>query len=228
MNTLEQPERWAIAILLMAAILTFFFPLVSVQIPIVGTQSWSGYDVFSKMSGFEKQVASTETGPAAELSSSTDQALPPTPSMPVMPTSVQLIGLVPFEICFAWGLSTIALLFVFLTPVARRVRVFSLLGSIVALMAILHLVIASSDLHSWFEKSLTAGPSDKGNPFAAFAQQLGSLIANSVQIRPGMGLYSLVILLVISVFLAYSRILKRGSADIISDAGGAGVISQVE
>lgn len=41
-------ERLVVGLLLVVALLTFFFPLMTLQIPVLGSQSVSGYDIFSK------------------------------------------------------------------------------------------------------------------------------------------------------------------------------------
>ena len=47
------PERLGIAAILGIALLTFFFPLLVIHVPIAGDQSVSGYDVFSRVTEFQ-------------------------------------------------------------------------------------------------------------------------------------------------------------------------------
>jgi hypothetical protein len=62
-------ELWTTTSLLIVALLTFFFPLLTIQIPLLGTQYVSGYDIFSKTRQFESQLSSISGGskkPTAE------------------------------------------------------------------------------------------------------------------------------------------------------------------
>jgi hypothetical protein len=45
------------------------------------------------------------------------------------------------------------------------------------------------------------------NPFAGFAQQLGKVLASSIQIIPGAGLYVLAVTLVLVALAYHSRLL---------------------
>ena len=45
---MEISERWIIGTLLTVGLLTFFFPLATFQIPILGNQEVSGYDLISR------------------------------------------------------------------------------------------------------------------------------------------------------------------------------------
>jgi hypothetical protein len=58
--------------------------------------------------------------------------------------------------------------------------------------------IVNSDMH-WLANSLKLSAEDsKGNPFAGLAEGLGNMMMNAFQIKPGWGLYALLILLGIS------------------------------
>jgi hypothetical protein len=52
------PIRWVLISLLAIAVQTFFFPLVSIHIPIAGDQEWSGYDVLAKSRDVDRKLDS--------------------------------------------------------------------------------------------------------------------------------------------------------------------------
>jgi len=202
-------EQWIIGILLCVALLNFFFPLATLQLPVLGSQNVSGYDIFSKTDEFDKYLSKIPKGASGTDSTTPQQSSPDTgtsDSLPPMPFSVQSLDILPFEIAIALGCALISLFGCFGTFRAAYVRVTSTIGGLSAIIAILHLTIANSDLHSWFRESIKAIPAESSdNPFAGVAQQLGNLIVNSVQIKPGIGLFVLAAALTIAAFLSFSR-----------------------
>jgi hypothetical protein len=69
-EALPPVELWTSTSLLIVALLTFFLPLLTIQIPLMGTQYVSGYDIFSKTRQFEHQLSSISGGskkPSVEL-----------------------------------------------------------------------------------------------------------------------------------------------------------------
>lgn len=202
-------EQWIIGILLCTALLTFFFPLATLQLPVIGSQNVSGYDIFSKTGEFDKRLSTIPKGASGANSTTPQESSPDTgasDSLLPMPFSVQSLGFLPFEIAIALGCALISLFGCFGTLRATYVRVTSTIGGLSAIIAILHLTIANSDLHSWFHELIkTISTESSDNPFAGVAQQLGNLIVNSVQIKPAIGLFVLAAALAIAAFLSFSR-----------------------
>ena len=92
----------------------------------------------------------------------------------------------------------------------RRVAVIAAyLGTAFSSVAILHIMIANSDFHSWMAASMRSSSELANNPFAAIADQFGSLMVNAFKIRPGGGLYVLATCLAFSAVIAKSRVLTR-------------------
>jgi hypothetical protein len=202
-------EQWIIGILLCVALLNFFFPLATLQLPVLGSQNVSGYDIFSKTDEFDKYLSKIPKGASGTDSTTPQQSSPDTgtsDSLPPMPFSVQSLDILPFEIAIALGCALISLFGCFGTFRSAYVKVTSTIGGLSAIIAILHLTIANSDLHSYFQESIKSTFSQSGdNPFAALAQQLGNLVVNSVQIKPGIGLFVLAAALALVAFLSFSR-----------------------
>ena len=78
-------ELWTTTSLLIVALLTFFFPLLTIQIPLMGTQYVSGYDIFSKTRQFEKQLSSISKGSKRPTAAGT-ATIRSTLAKPVHPT----------------------------------------------------------------------------------------------------------------------------------------------
>ncbi len=207
-------ELWTTTCLLIVALLTFFFPLLTIQIPLMGTQYVSGYDIFSKTRQFEKQLSSISKGskkPTAEPGERQrpDQplprlSLPQNPEHP-FPLSVRFSPLVPIEVTLAFVSCLVALL-------ASRwgiatSKVAATVGAVCALVATIHITILNADLHAWAQESMEFPL--HGNFFAGFAQQLGKVVASKIQIIPGVGLYVLAVALVLVALAYHSRLLAR-------------------
>ena len=59
----QRVERSAMGILLLVGLVTFFFPLVTFQVPVLGDQSLTGYDILSKITRqFNERLSSTTKG----------------------------------------------------------------------------------------------------------------------------------------------------------------------
>ncbi len=136
-------ERNAIAGCCVLSILLFFFPLLTIHVPIAGEQDVSGYDVFSKLTEFREKLKPPDGSQTNPYS-----ATPRTPP-PDMPLSIQLGWLTPLQ----------------------------------------------SEL--------------KGNPYAGLAENISTLILNAFQIKPGWGVYALLVLLGLAAVLGFSRVLSR-------------------
>ena len=68
----------------------------------------------------------------------------------------------------------------------------------------------NSDIHSWLNESMKTAQSDlKDNPYAGLAENIGTLIVNAFQIKPGWAVYALLVLLGLAAVLGFSRLLSR-------------------
>jgi hypothetical protein len=195
-------ERNGIVGCCVLSLLLFFFPLLTIQIPIAGQQDVTGYDVFSKLTEFQEKLKppdATQTNPYA--------AAPQTPP-PNMPLSIQFAWLMPLAIVVAFISAAIAMIAAF--KAIHVSRIFCVIGAVCAGVAILHITIMNSDIHSWLAESMKTMQSElKDNPYAGFAQNLGALIVNAFQIKPGWGVYGLLVLLGLAAVLGFSRVLSR-------------------
>jgi hypothetical protein len=208
-------ELWMTTSLLIVALLTFFFPLLTIQIPLMGTQYVSGYDIFSETRKFENQLSSISGGskrPSTKPGerqpsdqSAPTLSIPQNPDHP-FPLSVQFAPLVPIEVTLAFVSCIIALL-------ASRwgiatSKVAATVGAVSALSATIHIIIINSDLHTWLQEPTPLSLKDS-NLFAGFAQQLGKVLASKIQISPGVGLYVLAVALLLAAIAYHSRLLAR-------------------
>jgi hypothetical protein len=195
MSDLSNVERNAIVGCCVLSLLLFFFPLLTIQIPIAGKQDVSGYDVFSKLTEFREKLK-----PPDALQTNPHATTPRTAPRD-MPLSIQLGWLTPLAIIVAFVCAAIALLTAF--KAIHISRIICVIGAICAVAAILHITIMNSDLHSWLAESMKTAQSD--NPFAGLA----ALMLNAFQIKPGWGVYALLVLLGLAAVLGFSRALSR-------------------
>jgi len=196
------------------ALLTFFFPLLTIQIPLMGTQYVSGYDIFSKTRQFERQLSSisngsTKSNAEAGKRQPSDQpaptlSIPQNPEHP-FPLSVRFAPLVPIEVTVAFVSCLVGLLTCRREFVTSKVA--ATVGAVSALSATIHVIAINAGLHTWFQESVQLPL--RGNLFAGFAQQLGKVLASTVQIIPGVGLYVLAVALVLVALAYHSRLLAR-------------------
>ena len=200
MDRSQSLEKAVVGLLLIFALLTFFFPLITFQIPVLGSQDVSGYDIFSKMGVFHDKMQSVPKSSGEPE----PEALRSPGNEPSLPISFQCIALIPLEVSLAFVCALIAL------PGCpgkfRRVhvKVACAVGSLSALAAILHLTVMNSDLHAWFKESMASSAELRGNAFA----NLAGIVANAFQVKPGIGLYLLAVTLALAAFLCYSRLLE--------------------
>jgi len=174
----------------------------------------SGYDMFSKTRELNEQLSTKRSEePGSELWESASEPSKAATGEPPSPTSVQFAALVPLEATLGIACVVIALPGCFLKFKPRYVKAVSITGSLASLIAILHLTVINSDLHTWLRKSMRAPAWDsRDNPFSGFAHEVGNLVASSFQVNPGTGLYVLAVTLVLVAFLSYSRLLGGAQA----------------
>jgi hypothetical protein len=222
MNDMPSSERWILGFLLAVAILTFFFPLASLQVPILGNQDVSGYELIAKAKDFNGALDAVKS---KEINAEGFETSQPAPndsdsviSRSPIPLSVQALPLIPIEIIISFGCALIAL-FCCLGPFGSApAKAFSSLGAVAAVAALLHLTIANSDLHTWFRELMKADSSAlANNPFAGFAQQIENLAINSIQLRPGPGLYALASTLSLAAIILLSKVFSSSPSNIATE-----------
>jgi hypothetical protein len=98
------------------SLLLFFFPLLSIHIPIAGEQDVSGYDVFSKITEFREKLE-----PSDATSTSTPYSTNPSTLVPDPPLSIQLAWLMPLALILAFVSAAVALIAAFNNPWVARV-----------------------------------------------------------------------------------------------------------
>ena len=195
-------ERNAIVGCCFLSLLLFFFPLLTIQIPIAGQQDVSGYDIFSKLTEFREKLKPPD---ASRTNPYTVTARTPPPDIPL---SIQFGWLTPLAIIVAFVCAAIALVTAF--KAIHVSRIVCVIGAVCAGAAILHITIMNSDLHSWLAESMKTAQTDlKGNPFAGLAENIGALMLNAFQIKAGWGVYALLVLLGLAAVLRFSRVLSR-------------------
>src|SRR6266436_8662879 len=70
-------ERNSIVACCALALLLFFFPLVTIHVPVAGDQDVSGYDVFSKLTEFREKLQPPDAISQTNPYSATPQTRPP-------------------------------------------------------------------------------------------------------------------------------------------------------
>ncbi len=196
-------ERNAIVGCCVLSLLLFFLPLLTIHVPIAGDQDVSGYDVFSKLAEFREKIK-----PPDATSSSNPYTATPRIQPPDLPLSIQLGWLTPLALILAFVSAALALVSAF--KAIRVSRIFCVIGVACAGAAIAHITIMNSDIHFWLAESMKTAQSElKGNPFAGLAENIETLMVNAFQIKPGFGLYALLMLLWLAAVLGFSRVLSR-------------------
>jgi hypothetical protein len=196
-------ERKSIIACCGLSLLLFFFPLLTIHVPIAGDQDVSGYDALSKFSEFRKKLTSSST-PSSDTTHTVDRA----PLSQKVPLSVQIAWLIPTALTLAFLSAAVALVASFKD--VEVTRTVCIIGVCCSAVAILHITIMNSDIQSWLSESMnTARTELKDNPFPGLAQSFGALLAIAFQIRPGWSLYALLVLLSVAAVLGFSRVLSR-------------------
>ena len=210
---MQSSERWIIGSLLAVALLTFFFPLASLQLPILGNQDVSGYELLTKAKEFNQTLDAVKSEEFSEEGPETSQLAPNDSESVVshssIPLSVRTLPLIPIEIIISFGCALIGLFCCLGRFGSAPTKAFSTLGAVASVVALLHLTIANSDLHTWFRHQIKADSTAlANNPFAGLAQQIANLAVNSIQLKPGAGLYLLASTLSLATLILLSRVLS--------------------
>ena len=205
-------ERNAIVICCALSLLLFFFPLLTIHVPIAGDQDVSGYDVFSKLTAFREKLQ-----PPRSPSTSTPSTANPRPPLPDLPLSIQLAWLMPIALILAFLSAAVALISAFKN--LKVARVVCIIGACFSAAAILHTTIMNSDIHVWMTESMEAMRSElKDNPFAGLAENLQTIVVNAFQIKSGWAVYALLTLLGLAAALGFTRVLSRLRVEPISNS----------
>jgi len=177
-----------------------------------GEQQVTGYDVVSRVNNMRRNLEGNESKEKAQDDTPTtpkqrkSEPVEPSQPPPELPLSVRLGWMIPGGIILAWASAVLTIIGAFSDT--KLAKVSGAVGTCAAIWAVVHVSIMNSDVHSWFAASMQTSQADvKGNPFAAMAQNLGSLIANAFQLKAGWGLYALAFFLGASAVLAFSRML---------------------
>jgi len=185
---MQRSERWIVSALLCVSLLTFFFPLISVQVPIVGNQDISGYELMTRANQFDRTLDSIQSKESSNFGSDASEGVPSQPrsSLGPLPLSVQTLPLISIEILFSLGCSLITLFLCVGALDSKLVKVFSTVGGLISIAPILHITIADSDFHTWFSEQLKSKPASQSNDlFSGLAQQIASLAANAIHLKAG-------------------------------------------
>ena len=117
-------ERWTVGTLMAVALLTFFFPLVTIHLPIVGNQDLSGYEVLAEPKSFShslsKLTSTTPGGHDSELTKSAPTSSNAAATNLPMPFSVRTLIIIPVEIIISFICVLVTLLCCF--PIFVLVR----------------------------------------------------------------------------------------------------------
>jgi hypothetical protein len=211
---MQGSQRWITGVLIVIALLTFFFPLATVQIPVLGNQDFSGYDLISKARNFQ-QIAER----SRELRDQQPEATAPDSGNPesaesALPLSVRALPFLPFAILASFALGAVAL-FGLMTDVGSSgfLKGTTAVAAALAILSAVYIAVVNSDLHSYFQQQINASSSAAGdNPFAGLVQ----LAANAIQLKPGIGLYALAGVLSLATVLL--NVLPQVSPDFNDDA----------
>lgn len=208
-------ERIVIGLLLCIALLSFLSPIVSLRVP-AGDQLGHVYDVsaglnllrsnlgvFTTLGSFEEVGAS-----APPVTESVD-----TPQPLEIPLSLRVVLLPIWLVLTALACAALALLD--LLSFRKAFAAMSLVGGCLGALAILHLMVMSSDLRSWSAHLMNSGLlGSPDNP----ALGTRMLLLNTFHVSPGPGLYALTTCLILVPFLSYTRAVPRVRSIVRSDA----------
>jgi hypothetical protein len=198
-----QLERIGFGLILCIALLMAFEPLVRLHGP-NGDEVSNAFDVRAGLTQLQSnlRVIGTVKSPPHGGASATETSATARPL--AMPFSLRMASLVPWFVFAALAFSLLALLD--LLSIQKAAAVFSLAGGCLSAIAVLHVMLMSSDLQSWTELLMSSAslssPDDPG---------LGAriLMINSFQISTGRGLYVLTTCLFLVPLLSFTRAVPR-------------------
>jgi hypothetical protein len=188
--------------------------MVSLRVP-AGDQPGHVYDVHAGLNLLRSNLGVfTTLGSFEEVGPSTPPVAESvkTPQPLEIPFSLRIVFLPIWLVLAALACAALALLFLFFR---KAVGAMSLVGGCLGALAILHLMLMSSDLRSW-----TALLMNNGSLGSPDNPALGTrmLLLNTFHVSPGPGLFSLTACLLLVPFLSYTRAVPRVRSILRSDA----------
>jgi hypothetical protein len=196
-------ERIGFGLILCIALLMVFEPLLRLHGP-NGDRVTDAFDLRAGLGQLESEVATIKSSPDSGASASPVAETPRTARPLAMPFSLRMASLVPWFIFAALAFSSLAL--VDLLSFQKGVAILSLAGGCLGAIGVLHVMLLGSAVESWTEKLMSnAALSSPNDP----ALGLRILMANSLLISPGVGLYVLTTCLFLVPILSFTRAVPR-------------------
>lgn len=192
---MRESVRWVVGSLMTVGLLTFFFPLVTTRIPIIGSQGISGYEAVQRRQQFAQDMELLRSEARYDDSSSAVR------EQDLLPISLRAAIAIPIEIGAAYVLCLAGLFGCLLELESPAVIKMAAAGAVASAAAIIQILAANSDLHILLRHIITGG-SLQNDPFALLIQNIGILAVDSIQIEPGTGLYIVAASLFASAILA--------------------------
>lgn len=199
-------ERIGFGFLLVIALLMAFEPLARLHDP-NGTRVSGAFDLPSGIRQLQSElriVAPIKASLYSDAGVSPATATPATPGPLPLPFSIRAASIVPWCVFAALVFCLLALLD--LLFVQKWFELLSLIGGFSAAIALVHVVVLSSDLLAWTDALMSINElSSPGDPTLSGR----ILMANSFMISPGVGLYMLAACLLLVPFLSITRAIPR-------------------
>ena len=202
----NKSERMTIGLILCIALLTFFSPLVSLRLPI-GDQRGDAPNIRAGLTLLRSSLGIFATLGAPEDRGPSTRPVTETLAIPKpleMPLSLRYASLPPWLIFAALACAALALLD--LLSSQNTFAGISLAGGCFGALAVLHVLVMSSDLKSWTAELISSGSlGSPDNPVLATRM----FMLNTFHVNPGPGLYLLTTCLFLVPFLSYTRAIPR-------------------
>jgi hypothetical protein len=201
-------ERISIGILLSVALLMFFSPLVTtMSSPLVGDDSVPAYDVQAKLSQLQFDLERASV-PASRGAARASSGAPTETSVELreldLPFSLRTPWLPSLLIYIAFGLAGLALLDLLLFQ--KLTSTLSFAAGCFAVLALVNLLMISSDLGTWMVTFITSGALGSLNDPGASVRLLTN---GAFRLHAGPGLYSLTGCLLLAAFCSQTAAIPR-------------------
>jgi hypothetical protein len=200
-------ERTGIGLVLFAALLTFFSPLVGLRGPVAGEEFVNGSNVRAKLDLLQSSLKMTSAAAYSRDRRVPTGAATESPALsepPDVPLSLRIAWLTPLLIFAALACAGLALLGLFFFR--KATTALGLAGGCFGALAVVHVLVMSSDLRSWVAGLIGSG--SLGSAEDQFAA-MRALMVNSFEVSPGPGLYSLTACLFLAAFLSSTGAIPR-------------------
>jgi hypothetical protein len=191
--------------------LSFFLPIISMQVPVLGRMQFSPLNIVSRMFS-DKPGSSPSFSDATKIgrqaTKSQDAAEIPERGDPSGnhndPIGIKLLPFVPIEIALAYCSLMMILLLAVARPVLSRVRALAVLGLASSIIALISIFLFANAVISSMTESMNS-PDMQDNPFSG----IGQMLVQSIHIDPGSGIYMLVSAMAIITLVCYFNGLDR-------------------